>query len=134
MKKMKRIILVFALSMFLISDCFGAEVATKISGNTVTFSTTASAVTFNSVTNRIVLRNESPAFDCYVDIKGVDSNGAQRDANVTNKPYTALVKVSAASSTPNYVELDFATKNLGFISADGSGNITYIVTGEAGDL
>ena len=131
---MKRIILSFVLSVFLVSECFGATVATKVTGNTISFSTSASAVTFNSVTNHIILRNESPAFDVYVDLKGVDSEGAQRDADRTTKPYTATVKVPAASSTPNYVELDFATKNLGFISEDGTGNIVYIVTGEVGDL
>lgn len=131
---MKKVLVFLIISLFVSQAAYSATVGTRVSANTITFSTSAAAVTFNSVTNKVILRNDSPAFDVYVDVKGVDTNGKQRDANATTHPYTAAILIPSASTTPNIVILDIATRNLGFISNDGSGSITYIVTGEVGDL
>ena len=97
---------------------------TRISGNTVSFSTvsggwltTPNVVTFNATTVRIRLTNLSTIADCYVDLRCVDSTG--KSGYFTKNSATLLVP-AIGRSTPNTVEIDFATRNLGFCSKVGN--------------
>jgi len=133
-----RIVVFVLIGLFAMMNAYGAEVPTRVSGATVTFDTVGTCVTFNSVTKRIFIRNESNIDDCYVDLIGRDSAGKRGNISLSK----AVVKApSAGSTTPNWVIVDFATKNLVFIapSVNGGGHahydsITYFVTGDEGVL
>ena len=106
---------------------------TRISGNTVSFSTvsggwltTPNVVTFNATTVRIRLTNLSIVADCYVDLRCVDSTG--KSGYFTKNSATLLVP-AVGRSTPNTVEIDFATRNLGFM---GNTNQTSSNNGVSG--
>lgn len=146
MKKMLALVMVV---MLLASVCYGAVIATKVSGSTVSFSTIdaannryGSVVTFNSVTNHIRLVNLSTVADCYVDVECKDGDG--KTGYLTKNSTTVFVP-AIGKATPNTVEIDFSTRNLGFVgktidtSADGSVDgsnqkIVYVATGDVGDL
>lgn len=135
--KILSVILVFLLVSL---NAYGAVVPTKVSGNTVTYSTVSQAtfttVTFDSVTKHIIMWNESHHADCYVDLYCTDADGKTGFIRKTN----AVVKLPQVGEiTPNVIAFDFATRNLGFICEEDSGlpntqRVTYIVTGELGDL
>lgn len=134
-----KILIVLFLMMFCV-NAYAAVVPTSVSGGTVDFTsnspaassssgTTGQTVTFNSVTKYLYFRNESINTDCYVNIECKSTD------NYTGTLAVYTVKVPyGGGASPNTVELDFATKRLSFWSPDGSGEITFIVTGEAGDL
>ena len=136
-----RKLFVIALALCLmVSIGYATTRDTKVSGSTVSFSSVnltvnrpANTVTFNSVTNKIILTNLSVVADCYVDIIG--KLGSRNSA-------TVLVP-ALGRATPNTVTLDFATRNLAFTAdtsdtgtAPSTSNqqIRYIVTGDVGDL
>jgi len=140
---MKRILGLVLVLVLIASSAHATMVATRVSGNAVSFSTvtgvwatTPNVVTFNSVTNHIVIRNFSRVSTLFVDLRCVDSNGTRGYMTATS-PQLAI----ASSST---VQIDFATKNLGFMStADQVGDnsvvgsnqvVTYTVTGDVGEF
>lgn len=138
---MKKILSIVLVLLMLASNAYAVVVPTRVSGNRVTFSTisslTPSVVTFNSVTKHIIMWNDSPHVDALVDLRCWDSATSKTGLiSVTN----ATVRLPKCDfTTPNFVTLDFATRNLGFIcEADGSSPTTqyvnYIVTGERGDF
>jgi len=136
---MKKLLLIL-LFVLLAFPAYAVVVPTRVSGGTVTYSTidhgTPQVVTFNSITKHIIMWNESVHADCYVDLKCRDAGG--KTGLIT--PENAIVKLPAAGTvTPNVIEIDFATWNLGFVSRVDSALpvsqiVTYIVTGERGDL
>ena len=125
------------LSLVLVVLCLVANLShavmvdTRSSGSTVTFSTVVRVVTFNSVTNHLYFRNQSPTSDCYVILR-TNMGVAQNDAT--------LILPAYGTQTPNTVMLDFATNSLGFISATQTPassvgtKVDYTVTGDRGDL
>ena len=129
---MRRLVLALMVLCFIPSIAYSAVVANRVSGSSITFDSNGNGVTFNSVTNHIIMWNESTTIDCYVDLKCFNSNGNGTGYFIRGN---ARVKIPASGKqSPNSVEFNFATKNLGFFSDSGSGTITYIVTGETGDL
>lgn len=135
---MSKKILVLVLVLLLASPAFATMVATRVSGSTVTFSTVISGgnnvVTFNSVTKHIRMVNLSTTKDCYADLRCVDANG---NTGYFSRLSATVLLPAIGKASPNTVEFDFATKNLGFAS-DATGSladkIDYVVTGETGDL
>jgi len=127
----KRLLCVFLILFGFIGNSYGLD--NRISSATVRFEATGPVVTFNSVTNHIYIRNESPLYDCYVDIKCVDNAGTSGHVSAV----TAFLRVPAkGKETPNSVEFDYHTSNLSFIGHNGtnSGYVYYIVTGDRLDL
>lgn len=119
---MKRILIV-ALMLFVCVPAFATTSPTYFSSNTVSFNSVdiernrnVQIVTFNSVTKHIMLRNMSPVVDAYCDIKCVDSAGKRGYANST----ASIMLFALGSATPNTVEIDFATFNLGFRAVSDS--------------
>jgi len=138
MKRICWLVLVFVL---ISSSAHATLKDTRVSGNAVSFSTVGFAsapniVTFNSVTNHIIIKNFSYASTLLVDLRCVDKNGTRGYMTATS-PQLAI----ASSST---VQLDFATKNLGFAgTVDQVGNgsvagsnqiVAYTVTGDQGEF
>jgi len=134
---MRKILGIACLVLLLAVPAFGATVETKVSGSTVAFSSSLqTVVTFNSVTRKIIIFNESLDSDLYVDLVCVNGLGIKGEMTATS----ATVKVPYSTS-PNSVAFDFSTRNLGFTTQSGvagtngaGGNVTYIVFGDQGDL
>jgi hypothetical protein len=146
---MRKLALVLVLVLLIASTSYGAVVATRISGNTISFSTvtnswltTPNVVTLNTITNKIRLTNLSTVADCYVDLRCVDNTG--KSGYFTKESATLLVPAMGKASD-NTVEIDFATKNIGFRSntnqvssnnaVSGSNNqLHYTLIGDWGDF
>ena len=146
---MKRILGLVLVLVLIASSSYATMAATRISGNTVSFSTvgygdptTPNVVTFNTTTRKVRLTNLSTIADCWVDMRCVDSNGTP--GAMTKNSCTLLVP-AVGRATPNTVEIDFATRNLGFrgdtnqTSADGSVSgsnqqIHYDLIGDTGSF
>ncbi len=145
---MKKLLLVFCVLALSAGLVYAVTVDTKVSSNTVSFNTISFAanrgpqiVTFNSVTKHIRLMNLSKYRDCYADIKCVDASGKRGYA--TNDTLAILLP-ALGNATPNTVEFDFSTHNLGFradsvstTALDENTNnlkVTYTVTGEQGEF
>ncbi len=146
---MRKIFLALVILGIMATQVFATTVDTKVSGDTVFFRTiswtnedpynfgvTPAIVTFNSVTKHIRITNLSQYFDCYVDLRCIDSNGKR--GHITSASSCVLVGAKG-STTPNTVEFDFATHNLGFIGSTGGAHrfdqqVHYVVTGEQGDF
>ena len=146
---MKILMVVLALC-FMVSVGHATTVDNKVSGNTVYFRSiewsiptggnlvTPTIVTFNSVTRHIKLMNMSTVYDCYVDITCVDANGKR--GHITSNSSVILLPALGRIS-PNTVEFDFSTHNLGFIgktttvdTGNDNNKVTYVVTGDSGSL
>lgn len=145
----KKYLMVAAALMLFALPAFAITMDNRISGNVVSFSTvtggaltTPNIVTFNSVTRHIKLTNLSTVANCYVDLRCVDASGKR--GYMTRNSATVLVP-AVGRATPNTVELDFSTYNLGFCGdtnqtssnngVSGSNQtISYIVTGDLQDL
>lgn len=149
---MRKILGLVLAAMFLTSSAFGAMADTRITGNTVSFSTvvrftpicssTPNVVTFNTMINWIRFTNLSTVEDCYVDLRCVDSNG--KTGYFTRDSATLLIPAVGRNS-PNTVEVRFNTRNIGFASdrSDYSSNgnvsgsnhkIHYVATSDYGDF
>ena len=132
-KKILVLLMVFALA----SPAYGATVPSHVSGGTVTYSTvthlfvkTRNMVSFNSATKWIKLINHSTTTDCYVDLDCRDANG--KPGYLDRDSATVLVP-AAGKQSPNTVEFNYSTRNLGFLSDTGNATgdkITFIVTGD----
>jgi len=129
---MKRVMFVFLL---LISQlAWGASSPSRVSSNTVIMTREGQIVTFNAVTTHIRLTNNSYSDTIYADLRCADSNG-KRGYTSTDNCVVALPYIGEA--TPNTVELDFSTGNLGFVSDNPEAKkatVTYIVTSDYGTL
>jgi hypothetical protein len=129
---------------------YGVTVDTKVSGNTVFFRAiewsiptggnlvTPTIVTFNTVTKHIKITNLSTINDCYVDLRCIDSSGTR--GHLSSGSCVVLVPALGRQS-PNTVEFDFATRNLGFIGGgsvvrtnNDNNKVHYVVTGDWGDF
>ena len=113
---MKKAMLVLAVIITLAVPAYGVNVDNRVSGNTVSYNTInlevnrdPQMVTFNSVTKHIRLINLSSTFDCYADIRCMDSNGKRGYA--TEGSCNVLLP-AIGRATPNTVEFEFATHNL----------------------
>lgn len=128
-----RKVLFLCVFLTLCIPLYATEVPTKVSGQTVTFFTVANMITFDSVTKHIFMQNESKVNDVFVDLICRDSDGKR---GFMSKGTTTIKLWADGSQTPNSVELDFATINIGFISDVGNSNdkVTYWVTGDVGDF
>ena len=130
-------IVILLLTLAISVNCYAATVPTKVSGNSVTFSTVGTIVTFNSIAKRVRIINESTLYDVYVDPICKDANG--KTGYFTRN--SAVIKVGAYGSvTPNTIEFDLSTKNLAFISDEGIAGarkhyvVDYVVFGDVNDL
>lgn len=147
---MRKIGLVLIGLLIFVNFVYATNEDTKISGNTVFFRAiewsiptggnivTPTIVTFNSTTRFIRITNLSMYHDCYVDLRCIDGNGKR--GHITSNSSVVLVGAKG-STTPNTVEFNFATRNLGFIGGGSvitTGNdnhkIHYVVTGEQEEL
>ena len=130
------VIAVLLLSSYALAVSPGIN--TRQSGNTVTFSTVARIVTFNSVTNYIKMWNNSKVRDCYVDLRCVDAAGHRGYASIDS----AVIRLPAlGQTTPNtVVEVNFGSSNLGFVATSVGGatgnndTVTYFVLGDQNGL
>ena len=131
------------LSSMASSTVYGAVVPRYASGNTVTYSTigqTPKIVTFNSTTKRIIMWNNSPNTDCWVDMNCIDSWG--HTGVIESRANASVMVPRGTTATGKPVEFDYATRNGGFICEvdfnSGGMNweqtITYIVIGDEGAL
>ena len=145
---MRKVLLVLFVLLFMCGSAYATTMPNRVSANTVTFSTVAygagrgpQVVTFNSVTKHIRLLNLSTVADCYADIRCIDANGKRGFCNST----CVILLPAIGKATPNTVEFDFATQNLGFIGntvgsttnggvSGATQSVTYAVTGDLGDL
>ena len=143
---MKKILALVLVVLFIASSVSATVVATRVSGSTTQWgkdasgpNATSSVITFSSVTSRIVLQNLSRTRDCWVDIKCVNNPTGTTGHLTTNSAVVLLPMLGRA--TPNVVQIDFATRNLGFLAKDmtvggvyNDEQVVYYVLGEAGDL
>ena len=145
---MRKVFLVLAIMFLMVGVSLATTMDTFVSSNTISFNSVnwqvnrpPQIVTFNSVTRHIRMVNLSPSVDCYCDIKCVDANGIRGYANGTMN----ILLPAIGKATPNTVEFDFATFNLGFSAVsnstvssitDGGNNlrVNYVVTGDLGNL
>lgn len=144
-----RKIFLLMLALFVVTFAYATTADTKVSGSTVKFGSTEwspigihldpvspTVVTFSSVTRHIRITNLSRFTDCYADLKCRDANGKRGHA-VTD---TCVVLIPALGNiSPNSVEFDFSTHNLGFVGSTGSDlkedqRVHYVVTGDQGDF
>lgn len=148
---MKKILVVLLAVCFIPVLAYATTVDNHISGDTVSFraiswpasgavacSVSPTIVTFSSVTRHIRMMNLSVTTDCYANLTCRD-DGNKRGHITTADSVVLLPAIGRA--TPNTVEIDFATRNIGFIGSvttDPSENfrhtVHYEITGDSGDF
>lgn len=128
---MKKILVLVLVSLFACSFAYATVVPNRISGGTVAFNSEPKNVTFNSVTTHIKIWNNSVSNTANVVLLVTDNSVTQEIRKLTN---TIELPIGLAGN-PVVIEMDFATN--GFItynSDKNEGSVSYIVTGELGDL
>jgi len=133
---MRKVLIALTAIALIAANAHAAVVPTRVSGNTIRLSNDIedNIVTFNSATKHIFILNESLTDDVQVDLRCYNTADRRTGHSVTDSCTVLLPAVGGAS--PNTVELDFATDNLGFTTeaAHNTVWISYWVTGERGDL
>lgn len=146
---MRKLILALVLIGLMITNSYATIQDMRVSGGTVSFSTVdatvgryGSIVTFNSITNKIYLTNLSTVDDCWVDLRCKTVTG---NTGYLTKDSATVFLPAVGQATPNTIEINFATKNLGFVGSgidvtsnggvSGSNRIIrYFVTGDNEEL
>ena len=121
---MKKCLIILLVVLFLCPMVNAKEV--YVSSNTVSFSTTAFIVTFNTVVNSIRVYNKSAT-----EIVQVQFDGSRIGWNSTNTAYILPTKSNSFRVEPaTNVSVDVSTEKIGIIGRAGSGTIDYIVTSD----
>lgn len=131
---MKRLALVL-IFLLTASVAHGTEVDRYMTANTVSFNAVSTIVTFNSVTNSILLVNESTGSTVYVTYTGIGRTAKNDYVMPAIHPaYTtqSVVRLEAGDS----VSIDISIDKIGFLSpnAHHDGNLKFIATGDKEQL